>query len=574
MPDVLKALDACFAELTKEYDIEKVEEVPHVNLGKRVCAPSWRIYVPVLIKGKAEDVEMYIAFPCAFPYVMPWVFVPDNAYRYYPHISFKSRKLCLFEDGIVFDERDISDIVRINIRKARQWVEKYSDCDCTDEYIEEIVSYWSAQYDGEEQVDNSPVMFGEMPEQSCSIRGFAYPFKSLVDDSVRPQLVFYTTDTKGIDYIKTSHKIIEILALFLSSLAIPKNPPYSMTALDLMGYIKEQTDRKLFRQLVNQNKKCYVLFPIGSNHILGGVFIDCVRLKRPGFSRQLTAFEVHGMFENKNKKLERFLVYQYHDNRIAVRTAGEMMKEKKFIVAGMGSIGSNLCYYLNGYNSAEFALVDNDCLTPDNIGRHLLGYEYLNQGKALAVKKYLQEYRPDREVNAINSVIEQISSKKINEGDALFICIGDVMIERWVLEKVASHDIKVPLFILWLEPYAISGIMIYVNPDDEPDIAKLITRAKDSFFDYCLVDREEYEKGNKLSQRDAGCNGMYSHYSANDVTMFLSAMFPQIDKLLSVSDRSRCYQWIGNLEIAKQRNIRLTGRAEGLKKNDIVEMPL
>lgn len=156
----------------------------------------------------------------------------------------------------------------------------------------------------------------------------------------------------------------------------------------------------------------------------------------------------------------------------------------------------------------------------------------------------------------------------------MFICIGDEMIERWILEKVSNNDIKVPLFILWLEPYAVSGIMIYVTPDDEPAIAKLITRAKNSFFDYCLVDKEEYEKGDKLTQRDAGCNGIYSLYSANDVTLFLSAIFPHIDTLLSVSDRSKCYQWIGNIEIAKQRNIRLVGRAEGLKKNDIVEMTL
>ena len=575
MPDVTKKLVLCFAELSKEYDIEEVDEVPHVNLVKRARTPIWRILVPASIKGKAEDVEMYIAFPYAFPYVMPWVFVPDDAYKYYPHISFKSRKLCLYEDGIVYDEEDISDIIRINIRKARQWVEKYSDCDCTDEYVGEIVNYWSAQYDGEEQVDDSPVIFGEMPEQSCSIQGFAYPVKRQANDSVEPQLVFYTTKgIRGIDYIKENHKTIEIEALFLASVTISMNPPCSMTVLDFAGYIKEPTDRKLFRELVNKNKKCYVLFSIGSNHILGGVFIDKVRLKRPGFSRQMNPFEVHGMFENKNKKLERFMVYQYDGNRIAERTAGEMMKEKRFTVAGIGSIGSNLCYYLNGYNNAQFALVDNDCLTTDNVGRHLLGYEYLNQSKVMAVKKYLQSYRPDREVNAIVSAIEQIPSEKINEGDALFICIGDEMIERWLLEKVACHDIKVPMFIFWLEPYAISGVMLYVNPDDETSIQQLTTRAKNSFFDYCLIDREEYVNGDKLTQKDAGCNGMYAIYSANDVTMFLSAMFPHIDSLLSEIEESKCYQWIGNLEIANQRGIQLSARAECLKKNDVVELTL
>lgn len=575
MPDVSEILETCFVELSKEYDIEKVDEVPHVNLGKRVCAPSWRILVPASIKGKAGDVEIYLSFPRAFPYVMPWVFIPDDTYRFYPHISFKNRKLCLYEDGIVYDESDVSEIIKKNIRRARQWVEHYSASDSTEEYAEEIVSYWSAQYDGEEQVDDSPVIFGEMPEQSCSFKGLAYPVRDLVNNAVEPQLVFYTTeDICGVKNIKDSHKTIEIMALFLASVEIPTNPPYSMTTLDLIENIKDPEDKKLFKQLVNKNKKCYILFPIGSNHILGGVFIDQVRVKHPGFSRPLTPYEVHGMFENKNRKLERFMVYQYDGHRIAERTAGEMMNARKFIIAGLGSIGSNLCYYLNGYNNAQFALIDNDCLTLDNIGRHLLGFEYLNQSKALAMKKFLQLYRPDREIKALTSVLQNIPSERINDGDALFICIGDEMIERWLLERVANHDVKVPMFIFWLEPYAISGIMLYVKPDDEISIPHLITRAKNSFFDYCLIDREEYVNGDKLTLRDAGCNGMYAIYSANDVTMFLSAMFPHIDSLLIESNGSKCYQWIGNLEIANQRSIQLSARAEGLKKNDVVELTL
>lgn len=139
---------------------------------------------------------------------------------------------------------------------------------------------------------------------------------------------------------------------------------------------------------------------------------------------------------------------------------------------------------------------------------------------------------------------------------------------------MANLEIEIPLFILWLEPYAVSGIMLYATPDDETSIPRLITRAKDSFFDYCLIDREEYVNGDKLTQRDAGCNGMYAIYSANDVTLFLSAMFPHIDSLLSEKDGSKCYQWIGNLEIANQRGIQLSARAEGLKKNDVVELTL
>ena len=86
MPDVSELLEACFVELSNEYDIEKVDEVPHVSLEKRTCAPSWRILVPASVKGKAEDIEMYMSFPRAFPYVMPWVFIPEDSFRYFPHL--------------------------------------------------------------------------------------------------------------------------------------------------------------------------------------------------------------------------------------------------------------------------------------------------------------------------------------------------------------------------------------------------------------------------------------------------------------------------------------------------------
>ena len=60
----------------------------------------------------------------------------------------------------------------------------------------------------------------------------------------------------------------------------------------------------------------------------------------------------------------------------------------------------------------------------------------------------------------------------------------------------------------------------------------------DGFMDFCLIDRKEYETGEKLVERDVGCNGQYALYSANDVTFFLSAIFPYIDCLLTTPSES------------------------------------
>ena len=116
--------------------------------------------------------------------------------------------------------------------------------------------------------------------------------------------------------------------------------------------------------------------------------------------------------------------------------------------------------------------------------------------------------------------------------------------------------------------------MIYVNPCEEDTINRLSVAAMDSFLSYCLIDHTEYESGKKLIQRDAGCNGSYALYSANDVTLFLSAMFQHIDRLLEKPSSSKVYRWVGNIEIATQKGIQLVADAVGLGKNNVQELPL
>ena len=67
---------------------------------------------------------------------------------------------------------------------------------------------------------------------------------------------------------------------------------------------------------------------------------------------------------NCNKRLYGDL---YSSHRIAMRTAGMEMPEQKFVIAGLGSIGSNLVYFLNGWNNASFTLIDNDRFRTENI---------------------------------------------------------------------------------------------------------------------------------------------------------------------------------------------------------------
>ena len=576
MPDLKAILDDCFAEFSQEYEIERVTYVSQSGKNTEVDVPVWRLVIQAEYHGKVTDVELFLAFPHGFPYEMSMVFIDDERFRYLPHISPSDRKVCLYEDGLAYNPDNIKGLLRDNIKKTRHWIELYSNRDNTDEYVKEIKNYWREQYDGESEIDDCPVLLGSKPEETCELSGIVYSKRDAEDGSSYVQPILFRSEERlEITYIKKYHKVIEIKALYLASIEIPNCPPYSMTGQNLIDSIASSDDKAVFKQYITQYGKGYVFFPLGMEYAIGGVYIEKLNVNRKGFrSGTLKPFSVLTAFENKTKLLDRLLTNVYDKHRLAERTAGCLMEKRKFVVAGLGSVGSNLCYFLNGYNNAEFALVDGDRLSADNIGRHLLGFEYLNQRKSFAVANYLKSFRPDRNVNAYKKEIQQISDAAINEAGILFMCTGDIMSEKWLIHKMQSKEVDIPSFIMWLEPYGVSGVMIYVNPDDDEAVGRLQLAAEDNFMDLCLIDRKEYETGDRLIQRDAGCNGNYAFYSANDVTLFLSGMFQHIDRLLNVPSETQIYQWVGNIEIAEQKGIKLVERVGGLSKNQLLRLPL
>lgn len=576
MPDLNSILDDCFRELSLEFEVEKVDFVPRGGKKAYVEVPVWRIMMPAEAGGEVTDVEVFMAFPKGFPYEMPCVITPDDRFRYLPHISFDDRKLCLYEDGVTYDAENIRGIIRANLSKSRQWIETYANRDNSDEYAKEIKNYWRESYDGEEEVDDCAVLFGVLPDKTCELKGFAYSkFDLDEDDNFLQRVFFESNDTPEEIYIKRRHKTVDFPALFLSSLKIPAAPPYSLTAEQLIQWITDNRDKQAVKSFINRNGKGYILFSIGLSYVLGGVFINELNTKRKGFRRgMITPFYVLTNFENKSRHLQRLIISTFNSSRIAERTAGELMPKHRFVIAGLGSVGSNLCYYLNGYNNAEFVLLDRDRLNNDNIGRHLLGYEYLNQRKVHGVAHYIESYRPDRKVTALNKHVQDVYASTFNTASAIFICTGDVMSERWLLRQMADRSIRIPSFILWLEPYGVSGIMVYVNPADKDSIARVEEKAGNGFMEYSLIEEHEYINGEKLIKRDVGCNGHYAPYSANDVTLFLSAMFQYIDQLLNSQSETKVYRWVGNIDIARRKGIQLVPDAAGLEKHSVQELPV
>jgi hypothetical protein len=474
-----------------------------------------------------------------------------------PHISSNTRKLCLYEDGIDYDADNIYGLIRDNLDKTKHWISFYTSRDNTDEYAREPASYWAEEYDGEDEVDDFWTLIGNIPEHTCELKGIFYVMKDDKNGKQHFEFIVAPTEESGVlDYISDLHETKEFDALFLSSFEKSVEPPFTLTGRSLVQRLKDEDDKNRLKKYINKHGGGYILFPIGTDNFAGGVHIIQQKCNRSGFRNGIiTPYIALTEFDGRVKKIPRLLVSIFSDSRIAERTAGVMMEHRKFMIAGLGSVGSNLCYYLNGYNNAQFTLIDKDKLNLDNIGRHLLGFEHQHQYKVSAVSKYLKECRPDREVLEVRKLLQELDSEEINAANAIFICTGDIMSERWLLQKMRNGEVNKPVFILWLEPYGISGIMLYVNPEDKESLERLSKSSLIGFENYCLISPDEYKDAEKLIKRDAGCNGKYAIYSGNDVTFFLSAVFPVIDQLMDSPTKSKCYRWVGNIDIAAEKGI-------------------
>lgn len=567
-------MEQAFIDLNSTEVVEKVDKrtVPYGQLYHEI----WNIDTQITISDVAEELQLTIAFPQAFPYRLPDIYYFDTKYDPIPHIGPKDRKLCLYEAGASYSIEDPLAIIKDAISKAKQLIYAGAKKINLSDFKDEIFSYWHEHYHKESEVDDSYLIWGNVPANSCTLETWYYfkPKFALEDSRDYPATLVVPLEYNDDDlerYLSTRSKVIKKRCIFSKSTIIPQTPPYNCTVKDIIDWTTNEEDRKKIIQEINSNTGCTLFFPLGDSNSLAGVRINSIKFRTDGFrAGKKTPYLTWTEFEKKNQYLERLVCREYSNERIVQRTNGSLMNHRDLCIAGLGSIGSNLCSFLFGHNNTSFTVIDRDTLTVDNIGRHLLGFNYLGNNKALAICDHFRNIRPDVDITAICGHIEDyILDSRFNKGEntTLFVCTGDQMSERFVIGSIKNGSITCPVFFLWLEPYGIAGHMVYINPADGIDVSQIFN--KNGLYVNNLIEDEEYiAKKDAFTERDAGCNGKYALYSGNDVTLLLSAMFSEIEKLLNQPSHSRFYRWIGNINIAQSNNIRLK-QEESLERGKV-----
>lgn len=103
---------------------------------------------------------------------------------------------------------------------------------------------------------------------------------------------------------------------------------------------------------------------------------------------------------------------------------------------GCGSIGSNLCTFLNAYNDVSFVLVDNDMFSVDNIGRHILGINDVFYSKVDALKNSFLSVKPEMKINVCRKNMYDINPNIVTDCNAVFLCTGNLSAEYYFVRQL------------------------------------------------------------------------------------------------------------------------------------------
>lgn len=563
MRDVTEIVQECFLRLQLTEEVKKVNAVDVLHLPSLVTGyvECWEIKPIILIHGITKRITLYMCFDSSFPFSWPDVYLTDKQFDYLTHIGYDDRKLCLFSNEEMVNPQKPGEAIEYSLKRACQLLEENIDGRLNQDFKREILSYWRYPYNKE------------------SYNGIGYLLsRSTLSENLRLKACFVNKTLFFYDELDvTANRILRNIGkesdgqtydvMFVPKYALPDTPPYNITPTQLKKNASNYFDK--IERFICKNKAnyTYLLFPIPNTNSFGAVCIPPTPFDLNGFRPGKIPPLFYWFKLNISQNLNRYTMHPYDIDHISERTSGLVSKKYNYWIGGLGSIGSNLIYFLNSEQNVSFVLADDDTLTIDNIGRHLLGFSSIEKGKADELKKYICGLRPEREVDAFNDTIEHIlfsEQRNTNTPDALFLCTGNTNAERYILEKLKDNTNDFPIFILWLEPYAIAGHMVYINPAHG-----ISSDFLSELYPYNLIAKSEYDSEDRsFTKRESGCANTYTNYGGSDVVLFLSAMYPIIQQLLQEPTKSTFYRWVGNINIAKEKGILLSTQDQ-LKKGEI-----
>jgi hypothetical protein len=582
----IDARERAISHLSRFYNIQMIETTE----GSVSQVSSYRLELEILKNNRTISVNLIILIQSDFPLSLPVVFLSTAdipTLGFLPNIS-TNGQICIFDTNSNIPNPEAPEnVLEVCVKKARKLIEDGLHSTNPDKYNNEFIAYWENKFEDEEEVDTnvlSLISQNDKPPSSVNYVTF--------EPSIAAFSKLIYSEPEQFDRLKKyfNKTTLRVTSTFhLGQLDIWP-PPYHMSNKDALELIRKRgLENKFIEYLKSKPLQPIVTFArvIDSSVLIFGWRHKPVQLithRRGGkfvqLERPLRQIHFDKLLESQNSSVltQRFSPQIFDHDRSTRRTAADYKDNrtnaiKKVMIAGLGSIGSNLIPFLEKSGVTEYRLVDDETLSLDNIGRHFLGINDTGRKKTKALQEYLEKKNPLTTVHTREQRIVQLTQKEpafLTACDFHLFCTGDTNSESWLAENILDSEWKRPSLFIWVEPYLAGGHCVYFNGVDALAWNSIFPNGR---FSYNVISDETHEKTSFL-KREAGCQVTFLPYSASNLQLFIAALFPKILEVFKKRGKNKIVSWIGDLSIIKEMKIDVSEHVRNAQSFSLIERQL
>lgn len=243
-----------------------------------------------------------------------------------------------------------------------------------------------------------------------------------------------------------------------------------------------------------------------------------------------------------------YLLKRQDRDYLMQRTGGAVVT-KHVMVVGCGSIGSRVAEHLALGGVSKLTLVDDDRFTADNLGRHILGKESINQYKVEALATLLRQRSLGIDVIAKATAVQPLlANGALSQVDVVVFTTGNSVLERAIVRQAFQERWRCLIVCSSVEVGGLGGHAIamrpgvmgcldclYIDPDTQQPVSGMTT---------ALV-----AAGQNVTRQLTGC-GAFTPYSAIDATR---TAILAVERVLA--ETTTYTRWSGEGLLAKAEHI-------------------
>jgi len=204
------------------------------------------------------------------------------------------------------------------------------------------------------------------------------------------------------------------------------------------------------------------------------------------------------------------------------------------LVFGVGALGSHVVDHLAKAGIGVITIVDPEILETQNISRHLLGIDSIDQPKADAVAKRVSLAYPSTTITPLKLKAERwLQSNSISKFDLILDLTGEHDVQ-WRIDQARKQQ-ECPLLIGWMEPY-VAAAHVCMLPTTIPSMQG----NNDLMGNFKAVSWPD-----EVIQNEPGCSSRFQSYTATAAAYAVALVSEQaLDMLDNNIYKPQVISWV------------------------------